>query len=197
MEKVEDTTNASRQNNFFQICSKCKFCCCKDARPPVTWKRRKIIENYLVVQGLRIEKPFVNVTYTFLRKTSEGFCILFDKKTGKCLVHSVKPETCVAGPVTFDINLQTGKIEWFLKSESICPVAGILYKDKEALEKHLSSAKKELQTLIHELNVEALCTLLKIEEPETFKIGEESLSPEILEKITKRKSNFSHCTSHK
>jgi len=197
MEKVKDVNNTSSQSNFFQVCNECKLCCCQNARPPVTRKRKKILENYLSAQGLRIEKPFNNTTYTFVGETNEGFCIFFDNKTRKCLVHLVKPETCVAGPVTFDINLQTGKIEWFLKSESICPVAGILYKDKEALKKHLSSAKKELQTLVHELNVEALCTLLKIEEPETFKIGEDSLSPEILEKITKRKSNFSYCTSHK
>jgi len=185
MEKVKGTNNTSRQNNFFQVCSKCKFNCCQDARPPITRKRKKIIEKYLAAQGLRIEKPFDNATYTFLRETTGGFCILFNKETGECLVHSVKPETCVAGPIIFDINIQTGKIEWFLKSESICPLAAVLYKDKEALEKHLSSAKIELQTLVHELDAKALCAILKIEEPETFKIGEDSLSPEILEKITK------------
>jgi len=100
-------------------------------------------------------------------------------------VHSVKPETCVAGPVTFYINLQTGKIEWFLKSERICSLAGVLYKDKEALERHLSLAKKELQRLVRELDAEALCAILKIEEPETFKIGEDSLNPEVLGKLTK------------
>jgi len=187
----KDMNNSSRQNNFFQVCSKCKFNCCKDAKPPITRKRRKIIENYLAVQGLRIEKPFDNTTYTFVREASDGFCIFFDSKTGKCLVHVVKPETCVAGPITFNINLQTGKIEWFLKFESICPLAGILYKDKEALEKHLSSAKREVQTLVQELDVEDLCAILKIEEPETFKISEDSLSPEILKKITKRKGKFS------
>jgi len=194
MEKVKDTNNTSRQNNFFQVCSKCRLKCCKDAKPPVTRKRRKIIENYLAAQGLRIEKAFAYTTYTFVRETGEGFCVFFDEENGNCLVHLVKPETCVAGPITFDINLQTGKIEWFLKSESICPLAGILYKDKGALEKHLSSARKELQTLVHELEAKALCAILKIEEPETFKIGEDSLSPEILEKITKNKSKFSHST---
>jgi len=175
----------SKQTNFFQLCSKCKLNCCQNAKPPITRRRRKIIENHLAAQGLKIEKPFDNVTYTFLRETSEGFCVLFDQETGKCLVHSVKPETCVAGPITFDLNLQTGKIEWFLKSENICPVAVVLYKNKGALERHLSSAKKELQTLVHELDAEELCAILKIEEPETFKIGEDSLSPEILEKVTK------------
>ncbi len=187
MEKVEYATNTSGQNNFFQVCRKCKFYCCQKARPPVTRRRKKILENYLVAQGLKIEEPFDRTTYTFIRETSDGFCVFFDKETGKCLAHSVKPETCVAGPITFDINLQTGKIEWFLKSESICPLAGILYKDKaRALENHLSSAKKELQTLVHELDGDALCAILKIEEPETFKIGEDSLSPEILEKTTKK-----------
>jgi len=185
----------SKQNNFFQVCSKCKFCCCQNARPPVMQKRKKIIENFLASQCLRIETPFDKTTYIFPREISEGFCILLDKETGKCLVHSVKPETCVAGPITFDINLRTGKIEWFLKSENICPLAGILYRNREALEKHLSSAKKELQTLVRELDAKELCAILKIEEPETFKIGEDALSPEILEKITKYKSKVSHAGS--
>jgi len=177
----------SRQDDFFQVCSKCKFYCCQNARPPLTRRRKRIIEDYLSTQGLRIGKPFGKTTYIFLREGGEGFCILLDRETGKCLVHSVKPETCVAGPITFDINLQTGKIEWFLKSANICPLAGILYKDEEAIERHLDSAKRELQTLIHELDREALCAILKIEEPETFKIGEDSLRPEVLEKITKHK----------
>jgi hypothetical protein len=42
-----------------------------------------------------------------------------------------------------------------------------------------------------EFDAEALSIILKIEEPETFKIGEDSLSPEIREKITKYKSKFS------
>jgi len=184
--------DVSKQSNFSEVCKECNFFyCCQNARPPITRKRKKIIESYLAAQGLRIEKLFDNTTYTFLRETNDGFCILFDKEAGKCLVHSVKPETCVAGPITFDINLQTGKIEWFLKTENICPLAGTLYKDKEALEKHSSSAKKELQTLVHELDAEALCTILQIEEPETFKIGEDALSPEILEKITKHERKLS------
>ena len=43
------------------------------------------------------------------------FCGFFNKETGKCSVHPVKPETCRAGPVTFDINFSTKKVEWFLK----------------------------------------------------------------------------------
>jgi Fe-S-cluster containining protein len=187
MEKVKDT---QRQNNFFPVCSKCKLNCCQNARPPITQKRKKIIESYLATQGLRIKEPFNSADYIFPRETSDGFCIFFDKKSGRCLVHPVKPETCIAGPITFDINPQTGKIEWFLKFESICSVAGILYTDKEALEKHLSSARKALQTLVQELDAKALRAILKIEEPETFKIGEDSLSPRVLEKITSKKPKY-------
>lgn len=184
MEKKKDTDACSRQNNFFQVCRNCRFCCCRNARPPITRKRKKTIENYLAAHGLKIEALFDKTNYTFPRETTDGFCVLFDKETGKCIVHPVKPETCVAGPITFDINLQTGKIEWFLKSEGICRLAGALCKDKGALGEHLSSTRKELQALVEELDAEALCAILKIEEPETFKIGEDSLNPEILKKTT-------------
>ena len=65
-------------------------------------------------------------------------------KTGKCSVHPVKPETCVSGPITFDINFRTKKVEWFLKKSEICAFAGILYKDKAAFKDHFEVAKKEL-----------------------------------------------------
>jgi hypothetical protein len=95
----------------------------------------------------------------------------------------VKPETCVAGPITFDINLQTGKIEFYLKFERICSLAGKLKKDQVALEKHLNSAKQELLTLVGELDFEALSAILQITETETYKIGESSLSEDVLERL--------------
>jgi len=99
------------------------------------------------------------------------------------LVHAVKPETCVAGPVTFDINIPHQKIEWYLKMEKICSLAGILYKNREALQKHFRSAKKEILGLVRELDGEALRAILKIGEPVTFKIDEDDIGKEILEKI--------------
>jgi len=121
--------------------------------------------------------------YTFPKENKGGNCIFFNKGTGRCIIHLVKPETCVSGPVTFDINLKTGKIEWFLKMEKICPLAGILYKDKDALWSHLEFAKREIITLVHDLNPEELSAILKIEELETFKIGEDELDPKILVKL--------------
>jgi len=130
-----------------------------------------------------IEGVFEKSLYTFPKQSKDGYCTFFDKDTGKCRIHPVKPETCVAGPITFDINLKTGRIEWWLKREKICPLAGVLYENKEALLSHAKSAKMELLTLVRNLNSEELSAILKIEEPDTFKIGEDRLRPEILSKL--------------
>jgi Fe-S-cluster containining protein len=176
-------TEGERQKNFFDVCGTCKINCCWDARPPITLRRKEIIEEYLKKHKIPIENPFVHTEYTFPRENVDGYCIFYDKATRKCIVHPVKPETCVAGPVTFDINKQTGKIEWYLKMEKICPLAGVMYKEKNLLVKHFEAARKEILRLVKELPPEALKTILKREEPETFKIGEEEIESEVLNKI--------------
>jgi len=173
-----------RQANFFNICENCSVSCCVRARPPITPKRKTIIENYLKATGLAIENAFEEKnTYLFPRETEGNQCIFLDKTTKKCQIHPVKPETCVAGPITFDINLKKGEVEWLLKTEKICPLAGVLYKNKWKLQSHLESARKELLKLVNDLDAEALRAILKIEEPETFKIREDNLSPEVLAKL--------------
>jgi Fe-S-cluster containining protein len=175
-----------RQNNFFNVCSKCKtsYSCCHETTPPVTSKRRKIIEAYLKAEKMPIKDPFEETAYVFPRLDADGYCIFHDKKTRKCVIHPVKPETCVAGPITFDINVKTGKIEWFVKMESICQLAGVAYRDKELLQKHLESAKKDILRLVRELDCEALKAMLRKDEPETFKIDEESIGKGTLKKLT-------------
>ena len=174
-----------RQSNFFLTCSKCKtsYSCCNNTTPPITNKRRQIIEAYLREQEIPVRNPFVEAEYVFPRVDSDGYCVFHDRKTKRCLVHSVKPETCVAGPVTFDINVKTGKIEWYIKREELCQLAGIVYGDKEMLQKHLESAKKEVYRLVGELGSESLKAILRKEEPQTFKIGEDSAGMEILAKL--------------
>jgi Fe-S-cluster containining protein len=173
-----------RQANFFNVCEKCPTSCCVGARPPLTSKRKAIINNYLKATSLAIENTFEEKNiYTFPKETEGNQCVFLNKNTKKCRIHSAKPETCVAGPITFDINVQTGKIEWFLKTEKICPLAGALYRNKSMLQSHLESARKELLRLVTDLDAEALHAILKIEEPDTFKIGEEDLNPEILAKL--------------
>lgn len=176
---------SKRQNDFFDTCSQCKtsYSCCHETTPPITRQRRKTIEAYLKAEKIHIKKPFVEEDYVFPRLGSEGYCVFQDKKTKKCLVHPVKPETCVAGPITFDINAKTGRIEWFIKMDKLCQLAGVVYRDEKLLEKHLGSAKKEVLRLVDELDSEALEAVLKKDEPETFKFDEDSIDRKVLGKL--------------
>jgi len=167
----------------FNVCRRCKITCCQDAKPPLTEKRKKIIKEYLEKQGIKIEKPFVKKSYSYPAVDELVFCELFNKETGTCSVHPVKPETCRAGPVTFDINFSTEKVEWFLKKPEICAFAGLLYSDKAAFEEHFEVAKKELIRLISQLGADELRAIVKIEEPQTFKIGEDDLPLKVIRKF--------------
>jgi Fe-S-cluster containining protein len=174
---------SKRESSFFDVCGQCEGNCCRNARPPLTLQRKQIIEAYLKEQKIPIANPFIQAPYVFPKDGTEGYCIFYDKKTRKCLIHSVKPETCVAGPITFDINMKNRKIEWHLKMEKICPLAGVLYKNKTILKKHLDTAKREILQLVGELDPESLKAILKIEEPETFKIGEDNVAKDTLDKL--------------
>jgi hypothetical protein len=177
------TAQSIRKNDFFNVCAQCRTGCCNGVRPPLTQKRREIIERYLRRHNIALENPFDQTGYTFPREDKEGYCLFYDRKTKRCRIHEVKPETCAAGPITFDINTRTQKIEWHLKKESICVLASGLSKDKQRLNEHLALAKKEIGELVKELDAEALRTILKIEEPETFKIEEDIVEEDILHKL--------------
>jgi len=186
---------SSRQKNFTRICSKCQTNCCYNARPPLTPTRMRIIKNYL--QGKSSAVKFNKEEYCSPPERADGYCSLLDADSGQCVVHEVKPETCVAGPITFDINQVTGKIEWYLKTEEICPLAGVLAKDRPLLLEHLSSARRELHRLVSELNGSELRAILRIEEESTTKIGEESLPEKVLKKLkgptpSSRRGNRGH-----
>ena len=175
----------NRQSNFFDVCSNCRtsYSCCNDTTPPVTPERRKIIEAYLEENRIDIENPFARAGYVFPRLSADGYCVFHDTRTKKCVIHPVKPETCVAGPITFDINFKTGKIEWFVKMDRICQLSGAVYQDKELLQKHLENAKREVLRLVTQLTAEELSVILKKDEPETFKIDEDDLEKQLLRKL--------------
>ena len=168
------------------VCRRCKDGCCQDAKPPLTEERKKIIREYLARQEVRVRNPFAKASYSYPKVDELLFCGFLDKKTGKCLVHPVKPETCRAGPVTFDINFCERKIEWFLKKSEICEYAASLYLNKEAFKKHFEVAKEQLTRLICELDIEELRTIVMIDEPNTFKIGEDDLPREVVGKLDKK-----------
>ncbi len=172
-----------RKTCAFEVCCRCKSICCQDAKPPLTLKRQKIIKDYLEKHKFHIENPFLSEQYSFPSFDKPGLCLFYDKKTGKCLVHQVKPETCRAGPVTFDINCQTGKVEWYLKKPEICALAKVLCENRDLFREHFKVAREEILQLVCELDAEALRAILKIEEPQTFKIGENALPKEVLDKL--------------
>ncbi len=167
----------------FDVCSQCKSSCCQDAKPPLTSNRKKTIKDYLVGQKVTMEHPFTTEKYSYPSVDDGVYCSLFNKQTGKCSVHPVKPETCVAGPITFDINLNTAKVEWFLKKSEICAYAGVLFNDKKAFGKHFDVAKKQILQLIVQLNSDELRAIIQIPEPCTFKIGEDNLPREVVVKL--------------
>jgi len=142
-----------------------------------------VILRFLQENNIDINAPFENGKYAFPRETDDGYCIFLDKISGECRIHPVKPETCVAGPITFDINAETGRIEWFLKTSKICSLAGSFHKDRKAYSKHESSAKHEIRRLVRELDAEALRAILTIEEPDTIKVAEDDAGSEVLSKL--------------
>jgi uncharacterized protein len=177
----------SQKNNgetySFDVCSQCESICCKDAKPPLTEKRKEIIKKYLDEQKINIKEPFAKKDYSYPDVDKQTYCKLFSKKTGKCMVHPVKPETCVSGPITFDINFKTKKLEYFLKMEEICAYAGVLFRDQNSFEKHLKAVKAQLMGLVSELSADELRAIVQIDEPKTFKIAEDPLPPEVIKKL--------------
>jgi Fe-S-cluster containining protein len=149
----------------------------------LTSKRRELISSYLKLKNLEFDEPFSYDSYFYPSVDSQDFCLFYSKETKKCLVHEVKPETCVAGPLTFDINLRTGMIEWFFKKAGICSLAQEIFSNKQLLETHLVPAKKQIMQLVNELETKHLVTILSREEPETFKIGEDWLPEDTLKKL--------------
>jgi Fe-S-cluster containining protein len=149
----------------------------------LTSERKRIIQNYLEQKRLCGSNPFDEAGYAFPRVDEFGFCVFYSTTTKECKIHVVKPESCRAGPVTFDINFETGKIEWFLKKGEICAFAERLYQNQRQFREHLDLAKEELLQLVRQLNPESLRIILRIDEPCTFKIGEDELPTGIIEMV--------------
>lgn len=167
----------------FNVCSQCRSICCQDAKPPLTNGRKKIIQKYVQDQKIDLKNPFAQKEYSYPAVDEEIYCRLFNKSTGKCMVHPVKPETCVAGPVTFNINFCTKKIEWFLKTNELCAFAGVLFEDKAVFKEHFEVAKRQILVLIAQLGADELRSLMKIDEPMTFKFAEDDLPKDVVKKL--------------
>jgi len=178
-------TRNARQREFFEVCKNCRtlYSCCNATTPPVTYQRKQIINQFLKNQAISSENAFVEKDYVYPRLGYDKYCVFHDKQTRKCRIHPVKPETCVAGPITFDVNTETGMIEWFVKKNVICHLAGLVSSDKDSLTEHLINARREILRLVSSLDGKALKAILSKDEPETVKIGESHINEDILRKL--------------
>lgn len=150
-----------------KICMKCGGRCCYYAKPPLTEERITILlENGMTFNDI------VFGTYRKLDCKSTGFCVGF--KDGKCRVQPVKPETCVAGPFTFDVR--GDKLEIYLKKERMCDLVSFLRSNPEVYQEQYELAVQNIQNLVRNLPREELTEVCKVDEPDTVKVGEYSLA---------------------
>ncbi len=148
--------------DFSEICFKCSGKCCKDANPPLSRKRIEI----LLKKGVKTEEIAFG-RYAHPKTKADGFCIFFEN--GKCRIHDYKPETCVAGPFTFDLKGEV--LEIYIKKEEVCPLVEYLKKNKKIYYEQFRIAVANIVQLILDLDKESLEEILKIEEPETVKVS--------------------------
>ena len=148
------------------ICLNCGGHCCNDAHPPVS----SSCYERLIGAGVSPD-TFEFTGYTRLRTKDNGECILSDN--GKCRIHAFKPETCRAGPFTFDMNGHL--IEIYLKHESICPIVGLLKESPEAYRQQYELAVQSLAHLVQNLTDGEISVICQIDEPETEKVAEVTL----------------------
>ena len=145
------------------ICMNCGGHCCKDAHPPVS---SSCFER-LLKSGVSPDL-FEFAGYTRLKTTENGECVL--SKNGRCRIHAFKPETCRAGPFTFDMDRD--RIAIYLKHESICPIVGLLQEVPEAYRQQFELAVQNITHLVRNLPPDELAAICRIEEPETEKVAE-------------------------
>jgi len=148
-----------------KACGECHLAggCCFEARPPLSQERIDI----LTANGVDLNAVEFN-GYNRLKLRQDGFCILF--RDGKCSIHSFKPETCVAGPFTFDIV--NNKLQIFLKQETICPMVRFLKADRKAYDSLFEVSVQKIMDLVAAIPPEEMAEILKIEEPETDLVAE-------------------------
>ena len=148
-----------------QACNECHLVggCCFDARPPLSQERIDI----LLKNGV-CEDAVEFAGYKRLRLKPDGFCVLF--QDGKCSIHSIKPETCVAGPFTFD--MKGNILQIFIKRESICPMVRFLKANRKAFDGLFEASVERIMELLDKVPPEEMAEILKIDEPETDLVAE-------------------------
>jgi len=148
-----------------RACDDCHLAggCCFEARPPLSQKRiDMLMENGVSADAIEF------VGYKRLCLRQDGFCVLF--RDGKCSIHDIKPETCVAGPFTFDI--EDDMLQIFLKRENICPMVRFLRANRKAYDALFETSVEKIMDLIRSVPEEEMAQILQIDEPQTDLVAE-------------------------
>ena len=148
-----------------RACDDCHLAggCCFEARPPLSQKRiDMLMENGVSADAIEF------VGYKRLCLRQDGFCVLF--RDGKCSIHDIKPETCVAGPFTFDIK--GDMLQIFLKRENICPMVRFLRANRKAYDALFETSVEKIMDLIRSVPEEEMAQILQIDEPQTDLVAE-------------------------
>jgi len=146
-------------------CSQCSLQggCCFEARPPLSQQRiNLLLENGVSPDDIEF------AGYSRLKLRPDGFCVMFED--GKCQIHAVKPETCVAGPFTFDLKGLILQI--FLKKESICPMVLLLKQNRDLYDELFDLSVEKIVDLVKALPQAELAEICKIDEPDTDLVAE-------------------------
>lgn len=145
------------------ICAACGGKCCHEAHPPLSRARIAILNGKGVLPS-----AFERNGYTRMKAGHDGTCIMC--RDGRCRIHAVKPETCVAGPFTFEVAGNTLRL--FLKRELICPLVPYLKADERVYEAHFQNAAQILADLVQSLPSRELDVINAIPEHETDLVAE-------------------------
>jgi Fe-S-cluster containining protein len=146
-----------------EVCAKCGIKCCEGAHPPICENRYDL----LIKNGVS-KDCFEFEGYLRLKVKKNNECVLFHD--GKCSIHHIKPETCRAGPFTFDIKDDI--IEIFLKYESLCPIVRVLKDIPEAYDRQYLNAIENISNLVSNLCENELEAIHRIDEPLTEKVAQ-------------------------
>jgi len=147
---------------------KCGGHCCDDAHPPISLN----CQERLLAAGVS-QTAFETNGYRRLRTNPDHTCILM--KDNMCLIHAIKPETCRAGPFTFDVDGDTIRI--FLKHASICPIVTLLKEVPEAYGQQYDLALENITNLVAHLTDAEIREINRIDEPDTDLVAEVSRGP--------------------
>jgi Fe-S-cluster containining protein len=145
-----------------EICMECQNTqCCIECFPPLTEKRIKIIAEKTGKKPEEfVETPDI-AGYHRMHCLENGKCVFLNGRR-MCGIHQFKPETCVAGPFTFD--WKNDKLILYLKTIERCPMVGLMRRDPEAFNDQYDAAVANIKQLLCDMPKNEIDVILQIDD---------------------------------